>query len=347
MEYYNDYYEARQHLNLSELAYEIVEIDKSVFLEKPSRQRIVNRILQSYMDIANASIDTAIAKYKEQILTQLASVPDSVIKNTIITTLVDAYRQDLVYTATHYPKGHAFKIQLDKTNHDTMEEWKDAGGYYEGISGRFLKAVIEEYARKTQFEREGILLRDTIDELQSCIDAQQLIVITLNGPNHARHEVRPYRICSDIANNYHYLIGVTRKAGTAFPERIASYRISRIDTIKRSRSRSGKITASQAREIDQKLHDNGVQFMLQDSETIRVRLTSQGKRMYDSQAHLRPAFSEQEKLPDGSWSYTFDCTQMQAEFYFFKFGAEAMIEQPIELRKKFANKYREAVDAYQ
>ena len=37
---YSDYYWARQHLNLSDLAYEVIENDKSVFLEKPSRQRI-------------------------------------------------------------------------------------------------------------------------------------------------------------------------------------------------------------------------------------------------------------------------------------------------------------------
>ena len=69
--------------------------------------------------------------------------------------------------------------------------------------------------------------------------------------------------------------------------------------------------------------------------------------MYDSQAHLRPFFSERKALPDGSWSYTFDCTQMQAEFYFFKFGADAIIEWPLELREKLLNKYRMAVESYQ
>ena len=246
MEYYNSYYEARQHLNLSEKAFEIIENDKSVFLEKPSRQRIINIILRNYMDSADAAIDIATKRYREYILSQLSSVPDENVKNDIISALIDSYRL----------------------------------------------------------------------------------------------------ICCDPGANYHYLVGMVRKAGASFPEHVASYRISRISMIKRSHSRSGKITTIQAQEIDQKLNSDGVQFLLQDSEPICVRLTEQGKRMYDSQAHLRPFFSERKKLPDGSWLYSFDCTQMQAEFYFFKFGADATIEHPLELKEKFLGKYRDAVERY-
>ena len=135
-------------------------------------------------------------------------------------------------------------MQLDRENYEAMLDWRDNGGYYEGIPGRFLKAVIEEYARKTPYEREEILLRDIVEELQSCIDAQQLVVVTLNGSNHVRYEVRPYSICSDPGCNYHYLVGMTRKAGTDNSDRVASYRLSRINTIRRSHSISGKITTA-------------------------------------------------------------------------------------------------------
>jgi len=346
VEHYVDYYEARQHLNLSDVAFEIIESDKTVFLEKASRQRIINTILRNYMDDADASIDIAAARYAEGLRSRLVSIADDEKKNKIISALVDAYRNNLIQIATHYPNGHSFKMQLDKENFETMLKWKDNGDYYKGKQGRFLKAVIEEYARKTQYEREGILLRETIEDLQSCIDAQQLVVITLNGSKRSRHEIRPYMICCDSGCNYHYLVGMARMAGTSYPERIASYRISRIVSIRRSRSRSGKITATQAREIAQKLRDNGVQFLLQDSETILVRLTGQGKRKYDSQAHLRPFLTECKSHPDGSWLLTFDCTQMQAEFYFFKFGADAIIESPLELRDIFLRKYQDAVEQY-
>ena len=347
MDYYSDYYWARQHLNLSDLAYEVIENDKSVFLEKPSRQRILNIILRNYMDSADAAIDLALERYMEHLYLQLSNIPDGDSKTNVITALTDAYRQDLLHIATSYPKGRSFKIQLDKENYAAMMDWRDDNGYYENVPGRFLKAVVEEYARKPQYEREGILLRNIIEELQSCVESHQLVLITLNGPNHPRHEVRPFSICCDESRNYHYLVGMTRRAGTTHPERIASFRISRINTIKRLHSRSGKITSAQAQDINNKLRDVGVQFLLQDTQTITVRLTEQGKRMYDSQVHLRPVYRDYEKNSDGSWLYTFDCAQMQAEFYFFKFGADAIIEQPIELKEKLLGKYQMAIEVYQ
>ncbi len=344
---YQDYYESRQHLNLSELAYDVIENDKYMFFEKPSRQGILNVILQNYMDDANAAIGTALERYTESLNTQLVSIPDGAAKDSVISVLVDSYRKKLLETSANYPNGRSFKIQLDRENFAAMAEWREKDKYYDGISGRFIKAVIEEYARKTQYEREEILLRDRIEELQACIDTHQLVVIMLNGTNRSRHEVRPYSICSDHGRNYHYLVGMTRIAGTAFPEHIASYRISRINSLKRSHARSGKIAAAQVQEIEKKLRTDGVQFLLQDSENIIVRLTEQGKRMYESQAHLRPIFTDRKRGPDGSWLYSFDCTQIQAEFYFFKFGADAMIEQPLQLKERFLQKYRDAVKTYQ
>lgn len=346
METYVGYYESRQHLNLSELAYDVIENDKYMFFEKPSRQHILNVILQNYMDDANASISTALERYRESLAAQLISIPDGAAKDSVISVLVDSHRKNLLETTANYPNGRSFKIQLDKANFAAMAEWKDEEGYY-NTPGRFIKAVIEEYARKPQYEREEILLRDRIEELQSCIDTHQLVVLTLNGTDQSRHEVRPYSLCSDQGHNYHYLVGMTRIVGTASPEHIASYRVSRINSLKRSHARSGKITAAQVQEIEKKLHTDGVQFLLQNSESIIVRLTEQGKKMYESQAHLRPMFTDRKKNPDGSWLYSFDCTQIQAEFYFFKFGADAMIEQPIQLKERFLQKYRDAVNIYQ
>ena len=43
---------------------------------------------------------------------------------------------------------------------------------------------------------------------------------------------------------------------------------------------------------------------------------------------------------------TFKCTEQQAEYYFFKFGADAIIEEPISLRKQFEDKYKLAISKY-
>ena len=67
----NEYYEARQHLNLSQYAKEIIEFDKCEFLEKPSLTKIINMILSAYMEDADAAIDNAAVRYREDLQNQL------------------------------------------------------------------------------------------------------------------------------------------------------------------------------------------------------------------------------------------------------------------------------------
>ncbi len=342
----NEYSDARQHLNLSSLAYDVLNSDKYEFLEKPSFSRIVNMVLSSYMEDSDASIDNAMLRYETRLHETLANIPDDATKMSVMGALLEQYRSELLAAANSHPREVAFKVRLDQNNFSAMQEWHDNSDYYSGIPGNFLKAVIEEYSRKSLFEREGILLRDAIDEINACISSHQLIIITLKGQNRSRYEVRPYSIEHDPGYNYHYLVGYSRKAGTDYEEKPTSFRLSRIIGIKRSHARSGKVTTEQKREIKKKLQSDGVQFLLQESEPIRLKLTMRGKQMYESQAHLRPPFIQREECADGSWIYEFNCTQMQAEYYFFKFGNEAVVETPSELRRRFIKKYRDSYDAY-
>ena len=49
-----DYYEARQYISLSSLAYDVIEHDKDEFMTKPSRQGFINRIIESFAEDAQA-----------------------------------------------------------------------------------------------------------------------------------------------------------------------------------------------------------------------------------------------------------------------------------------------------
>ena len=342
----DEYYESCQHLNLSQHAYDVLESDQYEFLDKPSFARILNMVLSSYMEDADASIDNALVRFKAELDERLSAIPDNSTKQAIVSTLIDHYREELVTTANNYPKEHAFKFRLDKENYASVQEWRDDNDYYAGSPGRFLKAVIEEYARKPLFNREGIILRDKIAGLQACIDNHQLIVVTIRGPSRSRFEVRPFSIEHDPGYNYHYLVGYSRKAGTSYEERPVSFRLSRISSIRRSHARSGKVTVEQKRDIIKKLQSVGVQFLLQEPDAIRLKLTPRGKQMYEFQAHLRPAFTNRQECEDGAWIYEFSCTQMQAEFYFFKYGAEVEILFPSTLRNLFSNRYRDAYGLY-
>lgn len=74
---------------------------------------------------------------------------------------------------------------------------------------------------------------------------------------------------------------------------------------------------------------------------IHVRFTKAGVYKYRRQTHLRPPLvREQDDV------YVFRCTTAQAEFYFFKFGRDAEILLPVDLRERFKSMYEAAANTY-
>lgn len=337
------YYEARQHLNLSNFAYNIIDVDKFTFQEKPSFTQMINRIFETYRDYADASIENACANYIEQLEVRLEAIPESSEKKNTINALADSYKERLIETANSYPRECPFKVQMNKQNFEYLASWRDTEGAYDDVPGRFIKAVLEEYSRKPFVERESIIFRSLIEKINYCIETHSLISITLYSGS--RYEVRPYKVLIDQGNNYHYLVGYSCRERTK-EETPSSFRVSNIKECEPKGGRSGRITEQQKKELESKIRSVGVQFLLQNTETIRVRLSKYGKRMYESQIHLRPAFSKREALDEGSWIYEFNCTQLQAQYYFFKFGPDAEVLSPESLRKRFSVSYEKALLLY-
>ena len=341
-----EYYNARQHIRLSSLAYDIVEADKYEFMSSPSRQGFINQIIESFADDAQASIDTAVSRYRDRLEQELAGAVEGKAKTAVLAALTDAYCDELIQHFTDYPKDHSFKFQLNERNFLARMSWTDIHGYYGGHPSRYYSAMLEEYARKSYFERESIALKKLIDQIQLYIDSSKLIVITLGRNETQKFEVRPYAILPDSLSSFHYLVGFAKPSNSDIPEKIFSCRISRIKSVEPRNSRSGKITADQKNLINERIQTVGLQFLLHDPEFIRVKLTESGIKKYESQVHLRPPASIKQSCDDGTWIYSFDCTQRQAELYFFKFGADAEILAPDALRKRFLEKYLRAVDQY-
>ena len=341
---YDNYYDARQHLNLSQVAYDTIDHDRYVFLDKPSFSKMLNRVFEKYRDYSHASIGLACENYKVILQGQLIAVPESAEKREVIKTLLSSHKQSLIHEARSYPREISFKFQLDRENYASISEWTDSDDAYDGIAGRYIKAVIEEYARKPLVQRESIVFRELIDTINESITTQRLLTIMLNSGK--RYEVKPYCVCTDQGYNYHYLAGYSKPSGTNFEGRPVSFRISNIKGYKKT-GKSGHLSDMQRKEIKEKIRSVGVQFLLQDPETIVIKLSKSGKAMYDSQAHLRPDFIKRSENQDGTWVYEFACTQLQAQFYFFKFGGEAEVLYPMTLRDEFIIQYKKALEQYE
>lgn len=333
----------KQHINLSTYAYEIIQNDIRSFMEKPSLSGFLNKVIGEYRDYADASISSALVRKRESFALLLADIPDSREKKRVVDKLVDQYERELQKQNASYPKGTYIKFRLNKENFSALFEEECPEGKYYNSQGKYIKAIIEEYARKPPLKREQIFFSSRLSDIQSYISNG--LLIKLKTRKGGVYEVKPYDIRVDASGLYHYLVGIaTFPANPDSKPRISSFRISLLSSVSsRPKSyRSGKVTQCEAEQIEKEIQEKGVQFLVSDTEEITVKLDELGKKMFSSQLHLRPAADSIEE----NGIYHFSCTQSQILYYFFKFGAHAEIVKPKKLREKFAQQYVDAIKIY-
>ena len=349
----NEYQEARQHLSLSDAAWAVLQDDRRDFGGGRSWAGILNYVFAAYRDTADASISVAVERRRAQYEEKLVGVAAPAVRKAVLEALLADYTGELIENAAKNgaapPNEESFKFRLDRDNYAFREQWLDSpdAQYYGGRFSRYLRAVLEEYAAKTVYQREEVYFYRWITLIKGAMAGGGLLCV--EGKKGDVYDVRPYGVLSGRQTTYHYLVGMACQDGKRDAEKIACFRLSKLVTLKLSQKRSGRLTKEECKEIEDRIHAVGVEFLLQQQETICIRLTEQGRQDYGSQLHLRPAAEKKEPVSDGTycWEYTFSCTEFQAKAYFLKFCGDAKVVAPQSLRKEFADKYRSGVNAYQ
>lgn len=349
----NEYQEARQHLSLSDAAWAVLQDDRRDFGGGRSWAGILNHVFAAYRDAADASISVAAERRRAQYEEKLVDVAAPAVRGAVLERLLADYTEELIKKAAKNgaapPNEESFKFRLDRDNYAFREQWLDSpdAQYYGGRFSRYLRAVLEEYAAKTVYQREEVYFYRWITLIKGAMAGGGLLCVKVQKGN--VYEVRPYGVLSGRQETYHYLVGMACQDGKRDAEKIACFRLSKLVTLKLSQKRSGRLTKEECKEIEDRIHTVGVEFLLQQQETICIRLTEQGRQDYGSQLHLRPATVKRVEVDDGPyrWEYTFNCTAFQAKVYFLKFCGDAKVVAPQSLRKEFADKYRSGVNAYQ
>lgn len=333
----------KQHLNLSAQAYEVIRSDMFAFREE-KLSGFINRIFELYSLVADASVSRALNRLRGDLAQLLEGIEgDKKTKERIVRALLQKEEDRLIEKSLSYEKGKSFKFWLNKKNLVYLTEAESECGeenYYGDHRGKYIKSVLEEYARLPYVQRERVFFSPFIEEIESAVQRQcQLRVVT--GAEKI-YSVYPYKILCDPLSTANYLAGYSKPySDTEDTLRPCSYRISALVSIKAEKSKSAFLKADQCKELSRTIAARGVQFMSSGEEEIQVRLTEAGKVKFQRQVHLRPALvREQEDI------FVFQCTAAQAEFYFFKFGADAEILQPESLREKFKTMYECATLAY-
>lgn len=347
----NEYQAARQHLSLSATARAVLEDDRQDFGGRRSWAGILNYVFAEYRDKADASISVAVERRRAQYEEKLVGVAAPAVRKAVLEALLADYTEELIKKAAKNgatpPDKESFKFRLDRDNYAFREQWLDSpdAQYYGGRFSRYLRAVLEEYAAKTVYQREAIYFDPQMRLIQAGAANGELLRIRLKKG--MWFEVRPYGVLGDRQETYHYLVGLSRPDGTREPEKPYNFRLSNIVKLEVSFRRSGRLTKEERDKIEDRIRAVGVQFLVQQQETICIRLTEDGRQNYGRQLHLRPATVKRTAVDDGlyHWEYMFNCTPFQAQAYFLKFCGEAKVVEPQSLRDTFAQEYRSGLRA--
>ena len=340
--------EQRQHISLSDFAYETVINDSIDFEGEKNISGFINKIVNHtktgfIKDIATSEFESL----KERLNKNKISEEEE----KILRRLANAYKDSVIHPEENYPKDHPIKIRLNNDLYDDLYDSGDWDGDDHGISqGEYIKLLVERYARKTYFERESAYFKDRIEELTTHIEAKNLLRITMTSGK--KYYFKPHRLSEAYEANYHYLIGLSRVDETK-PYKIATIRISRIQGKVKKLSDSGKITKKEKEEIEKRIELSGVAYALTEPEEFTIRLTEKGRSMYNNIYHQRPMYKDKPKdNKDGTYDLTITATDIQIENYFFQFRGEAVILSPERTRDKMrryyetgANNYKNSPDA--
>ncbi|MCH5197441.1 MAG: WYL domain-containing protein [Oscillospiraceae bacterium] len=247
--------------------------------------------------------------------------------------------------------SYRVNIVLSKDNCRYLaQECFEATVYGEYRLNIFFRAVIERYASLAHFEREKIINAEKVNLIRTAINENNILEITTGKETRSKEETfyaKPYKIMADPLTTFSYLVGLGCKVND--PNRnwkVASFRIARTGEIRKT-SKDGSLTQIEINEIEDKVKERSIQYLLADVVEIKVLLTVHGMNTYNTVLQSRPVLSEMpEKLDDGRYLLKFLCSTKQAYDYFFGFGTRAEIIAPEELRNQFANEYQSAANLY-
>ena len=233
---------------------------------------------------------------------------------------------------------------------------------------------IEYYCSLSMPEREAIIYRQPIEELQEHIKKHEIITILKNKPvldtksdnykDGSKIIVLPYKIGVTKESNRHYLACFLMKQeeNEWYFRNLESVPVKNIIPyyydnnkewfrvhqkimpdrdihFREPKKEGGKSCSSYSEMIgymESRLALDGYEYLPDSAKQVKVKLTPTGfERLYDW-ANFRPKFTADED----KGFITFEATFMQTFRYFFKFGKEARITSPQEYIKDFKKALR-------
>jgi len=339
-EFKNINYENKIRIALSAYAANIIESDCFSFSKK--KNSLLNSVILNFYQKADCSISIRIREYKQSLVNSLTR-NDAKINDKAISLIVHGKETELKKIYTEKTKSDANwtitlsmkTVQLLTDDHSSSEE-----KYYKSPA-IYIKALLEEYSRLPYYQREKIIFKNILDDINTAIKCCYAIKLTNIYGKH--FYVKPYMVENDPLSMYQYVIGYNYRYDEDNASEVLGIRLSRLKDAEIQYYQDGTLTPYENKKIQQALRSKGVQFVSGNSSEISIWLSDEGIRKYNEQQHLRPLGRIDDK---DNHIYHFDCTEIQILFYFLRFGKDARIISPDSLKDQFKEFYNEAYKAY-
>ena len=335
--------EQKIRINLSETATLIMSEDMFQF-KLTSRSTLFNVVFKNFCEEAESSVCSYLQRKIQELLSESNDTIPEIAEKDLIRIIYSTEKKRLINKIEFQKKNkhssRIYRISNENLAFLTGDECEESDIYDDNI-GLYLKCILEEYCSLPYLERERIVYKDRYELVNQAIENH--CILKIRASDRKWYHVYPYSLESDSMSTRMYLVGLSKSlSNEASYKTPASFRIPGISEMKMLK-KSGRLTKEELATVQNALTARKVQFLLDNEELIRIRLSDTGLKYYNSQLFLRPAYDVD--LSSGN-EYVFNCTQRQAEYYFFKFGKEAEVLSPPELRERFAEMYASAAEMY-
>lgn len=358
----------RIQLTLSARAYRTLQQDRQDFslpTEPPDKplplSKLVNHVVLQYHRQAQSSIALQLHQ-READLQRILSGLDEPNRRAATRRLLEAYRAELeanrdkLWETLRQAAGAgqaetSFLIRLSKPAMEALQDHFSGSGlfdenrYYESNIGRYLKFLLEEYARLNNPQREALFYLPWLDPDQGLLpkaiaSGQELLLSSRRGAPGSPWVFRPYAVRLDEETLYHYLVGYLAGEEGWVP---CSLRVNLLHKIRPGAVRR-PLTKAEQQTLQHLMAQKGVAYLAgaAPAPVILVQLTPEGEQLYRRIRHMRPPCLTPPG-PDGV--YAFGCSAFQAKNYFLRFGGNARILEPASLRQELADFFRQGLDA--
>ncbi len=341
----------KQRVNISKSAYNTLEMDVKDF-HLSSKDALINRLIL-FRERHLLDTDEHIRKYRTNLIYDLNKIGVDISKSDIIDRLVDSeimkIKEQNFSNATHKRNQKGFYMRISKNARRWLESENNTEDLYYSSLEQFINTAIEDYAGKSNYERECIIFDEFIGRLSTYIK-EKVWLNLYNAEHNTSSRIYPIIIDSDIMNTHAYLACYQpSEDGSLKP---VTYRISSLSSeVVPINGYDRMVSDEEYNKMREMILERGIQFLSSPAVDIEIRLNEFGIKAYERTLPLRPDYVSLRPVEGGDSNnkdaiYRFHCTEKQAEYYFFRFGRDAQILAPNHLRERFIALYKETLLRY-